>query len=374
MKKTKNKGFGSRQAQEFMNPMGGEMGGMPQMGGMGGGMGGGPANGMSYTPDGRGNVTPSPVDTGDNLQRARVPTTMAAQGGMGGGMGFGMPMDTESEYSSEEEEYEGEEEEEEEDEEVTEVEEQAKIKFKSAISQLLGEEIATNNFLNQMEAIFEAAVQERVNNSLSYKTKKLNENVKTYLDNITNTLVEKVDDYLDYVIEEWVEDNKIAVEQGIKTQIAENFISGLKNLFENHYIDVPSEKYNAIDDLFESNLKLQNSLNEAINENIQLKKEVSLTECAGIFVAETKDLADTQIEKLQSLMENVSFNSVDEYRSKLLAIKNNYLNSGKRISPRVQSAAPVQINEEMTFSPVANIENSTVENYASVISKLNRKL
>ena len=214
------------------------------------------------------------------------------------------------------------------------------------MAEILGEEIATVSLVNQLEAIFEAAVQEKVEAQMSKNMESLDEGVKTYLDNVTNTLVEKVDDYLDYVVEEWMQENAVAVEQGIKTQIAENFISGLKNLFENHYIDVPNEKYNALDELYSKNVELQDTLNKAVNENIQLRKDMSLTECAGIFVAETRDLADTQIAKLQSLMENVAFSSTEEYREKLVAIKDNYLNSAS--TTKISRPVTQQINEEMT--------------------------
>ena len=378
-----------------MPGMGSPMGGMPGMGSPMGGMpqnlntigmpsmpgteaqgmmpsSSAPANGRAYTPDGKGEFTATPVFTGNNLEKARVPTTMAASAGMGSGMASGMGMGYGQQMPPEEPEMEEEEEEEEEeDSEVAEVEEQAKAQFRSALVELLGEEVATNNFLNKLEGIFEAAVQDRVNLHVNKTVSHLDNNVKVYLNNVTNTLVEKVDDYLDYVVEEWVTENKVAVEQGIKTQIAENFINGLKNLFENHYINVPDEKYDVLDEIYEQNQKLQNSLNHAINENISIKKEKSLTECAGIFVAETKDLADTQMVKLQNLMENVSFTTPEEYRNKLLAIKNNYLSSQSSVRPR---PALQQINEEMTFSPVKEIESSTVEGYASVIGKLNKKL
>ena len=239
----------------------------------------------------------------------------------------------------------------------------------------MGEENANDAILSQLEGIFEAAVQDRVNAQLSSTVAQLDENVKGYLDGVTNTLVEKVDDYLDYVVEEWMQENAVAVEQGIKTQIAENFISGLKNLFENHYIDVPDEKYNALDELYAQNRELSEQLNQVINNNINIRKELSLTECAGIFVAETRDLADTQVARLQSLMENVAFASPEEYRNKLVAIKNNYLASQNFVRPTAP-AIPVaqQINEEMTFSPVREVESSPVEGYANAISKLNKKL
>jgi hypothetical protein len=181
-------------------------------------------------------------------------------------------------------------------------------------------------------------------------------------------LVEKVDDYLEYVVEEWMTDNAVAVEQGIKTQIAENFITGLKNLFENHYIDVPAEKYNVLDELYAQNKGLHEQLNQRMNDNINLKKEVALTECAGIFVAETKDLADTQVAKLQALMENVSFGGPEEYRNKLSAIKDSYLNNARQYS------APRIMHEEQTFSKVKEVPTTLVEGYASALGRINKKV
>lgn len=330
-----------------------------------------PANGVAYTPDGKGNMIPTPVVTANNYAKAQVPTTMAAMAGGMGPMG-GAPAAAPAPTQQEPEEEPMEEEDEEEEEEPVETSEST-IKFKNALVELLGEEAAESTLVTQLEAIFEAAVQEKVNAEVSKTMVSLDEGVKNYLENVTSNLVEKVDDYLDYVVEEWMQENAVSVEQGIKTQIAENFITGLKNLFENHYIDVPAEKYNALDELYAHNVELSKTLNETINENINLRKDMALTECAGIFVAETKGLADTQIAKLQSLMENVAFGSTEEYREKLVTIKENYLNSPQSVA-RPSRPAPQQINEEMTFSPAVKSENSTVESYATVIGKLNKKL
>jgi hypothetical protein len=329
-----------------------------------------PINGLSFTPDGKGNVTPTPVVTADNLKKAQVPTPAAAMAGAFGSMSRpSAPVQDEEDQTEEMEETE-EEEEEESTSEAIETSESTE-KFKAALGELLGEEIATESLVSQLEGIFEAAVQEKVDAIMAKNMESLDEGVKTYLDGVTNNLVEKVDDYLDYVVEEWMQENAVAVEQGIKTQIAENFISGLKNLFENHYIDVPNEKYNALDELYSKNVELQDTVNKTVNENIQLRKEMALTECAGIFVTETRDLADTQVAKLQSLMENVAFSSTDEYREKLVAIKDNYLNNLN--TTKVSRPVAQQINEEMTFSAVKQPESTTVESYASVIGKLNKK-
>jgi hypothetical protein len=254
------------------------------------------------------------------------------------------------------------------EEEPVETNEELKAQFRDAIISLLGEDNVNKSSLEQLEAIFEAAVSDRVEAEVAKVLVELDENAKDYLSNVTNSLVEKVDDYLEYVVEEWMTDNTVAVEQGIKTTIAENFISGLKNLFENHYIDVPNEKYNVLDELYEQNRKLQESLNESMKFSIDLKKEIALTECAGIFVAETKNLADTQVNRLQNLMENINFNTPEEYRNKLVAIKENYL-QGNRVS-----APSRAVDEDMTFSKTVSAPTTLVENYANVMGRLNKKL
>ena len=267
-------------------------------------------------------------------------------------------------YSSESEE-ETEETEEGGEDEPVETSEETKAQFHDALVSLLGEDVPAS-LVNQLDAIFEAAVSDRVERKVAHIVEEVDENVKTYLDTVTESLVEKVDDYLDYVVEEWMTENAVAVEQGIKTQIAENFIGGLKNLFENHYIDVPSEKYNVLDELYAQNRDLENKLNESVKYNMDLRKEVSLTECAGIFVAETRDLADTQVSKLQNLMENVNFNTPEEYREKLVAIRENYMNR--------RPAPARQVEPEQTFSAVKQAPTTLVESYVGALGRLNKKV
>lgn len=308
---------------------------------------------------GRGSQLPSPVVAGApvvpaNVGRPGVPATMTA-----------MALNSKMAPTSESEE--GEEEEAEETEEE-EMKEDVSFKLRSALIQLLGEDVASEELLGNLEAIFEAAVTERVEDKLTSILVELDEGVKTQFNVITESLVEKVDDYLDYVVEEWMQENAVAVEQGIKTQIAENFISGLKNLFENHYIDVPNEKYNVLDELYAQNRELQEQLNKTVNESINVKKELALTECAGIFVAETRDLADTQVAKLQGLMENVNFASPEEYRSKLVAIKENYLKK-----PVAQISRAIEPEETFT-KPQFTQPTTLVEGYVNALGRLNKKV
>ena len=353
-----------QQPQMGMSQMGQpQMGQQPQMG-MGGA--GGAVNGGSYLPDGKTDTFPSAIDTYMmNRQTSQTPVRGAIDPRSAYSSGFNSGM----QLPPEEEEFdEVEEEEDDMDNAEDAMAEGYKSQFRDAISSILGDSNVSASLVEQLEGVFEAAVQDRVEKNVTIVLEEVDQNVKTYLSNVTNNLVEKVDDYLEYVVEEWMTDNAVAVEQGIKTQIAENFITGLKNLFENHYIDVPAEKYNVLDELYAQNKGLHEQLNQRMNDNINLKKEVALTECAGIFVAETKDLADTQIAKLQALMENVSFGGPEEYRNKLSAIKDSYLNNARQYS------APRIMHEEQTFSKVKEVPTTLVEGYASALGRINKKV
>jgi hypothetical protein len=321
------------------------------------------AGGSDRDMSGRGSMIPQPVVAGaPATMTPQIPTTMAQK--TMAPVAAPVASSQEAEENEEAEEMENESEEEE-TEEAIETNEELNAQFRDSLVSLLGEEVDPN-IVTKLEAVFEAAVTDRVQRTVAQIVESVDGNVKTYLDEVTESLVEKVDDYLDYVVEEWMTENAVAVEQGIKTQIAENFISGLKNLFENHYIDVPAEKYNVLDELYAQNRDLEGKLNEAVKYNMNLKKEVSLTECAGIFVAETRDLADTQVAKLQNLMENVSFASPEEYREKLVAIRENYLT-------RSRSAAKV-VEPEQTFAPVKQTPSTLVEGYVGALGRLNKKV
>lgn len=318
---------------------------------------------------GRGSMLPGPIvgmapATSPTNGMPTVPgAAMLAQKYLASmGQGEAAPVAQESDESDDSEEYMDSEEDE--DEKKKEVQEN----FRNAIISLLGEENINEAALGQLEAIFEVAVADRVETQVAKILVDLDEGAKGYLETVTSSLVEKVDDYLEYVVEEWMTENAVAVEQGVKTTIAENFISGLKNLFENHYIDVPNEKYNVLDDLYAQNRALENRLNESIKFSIDLKKEVALTECAGIFVSETRNMADTQVSKLQNLMENINFNTPDEYRNKLVAIRENYLQGGR------VSAPSKPVDEDMSFSQAVSAPTTLVEGYANVLGRLNKKL
>jgi len=267
--------------------------------------------------------------------------------------GMAMPMSTKP--AAKEEEEEGEEE------EMAEA-----VEFEQSLRSLLGEVNLSEEFFVQIKTLFEAAVDQKLKAIAEEIAPELQEQFESKLGDITVNLTEKIDDYLDYVIEEWMQDNKLAVETGIKSTLAENFIVGLKKLFEMHYVDVPAEKYNVLDGLYEQANNLQADLNGVLRENIELKKQLLISECAGIFVAETKDLADTQVEKLASLIENIEFVNVDDYRTKLSTLKEHYLGGKAVISEQPEA--------EATFSKVPSVPTTLVESYSNTLSRLARKI
>jgi hypothetical protein len=295
------------------------------------------------------NMIPQPVAQPGTAQMNQA--TLAAKGTM--------PMTAAPVQQAEEEP-------EEEYEEDEEKEMKEAVEFEQSLRSLVGDVQLSEEFFVQVKTLFEAAVDQKLKAVAEEIAPTLQEEFESKLGEVTMTLTEKIDDYLDYVVEEWMQDNKLAVETGIKSTLAENFITGLKKLFEMHYIDVPAEKYNVLDGLYEQAGSLQNDLNDVLHENIELKKQLLITECAGIFVAETKDLADTQVEKLASLIENIEFSTSDEYKTKLLTLKEHYLGS--------KVAVPEQPDPELTFSKPASVPTTLVESYANSLTRLAKKL
>lgn len=205
--------------------------------------------------------------------------------------------------------------------------EQLEVDISDTLNALFESTEASPEFVEKFKVVFEAALSEKVSlieeAILEASKEIIEENVGT----ITEALTNQMDEYLSYVVEEWMQENKLAVESGFRTEIAENFIMGLKELFENSFIDVPQEKYDVLDDLFTVNSDLETKLNQSIMENMDLKNKVLAHECAESFVELSRGLADTEVEKLAKLSENIEFNSVEQYKNKLNLIKESYFSS-----------------------------------------------
>ena len=182
----------------------------------------------------------------------------------------------------------------------------------------------SEEFKEKAATIFETAVKTRIQEQTKILEAQYEEKLSAEKETVKEAMVEKVDSYLNYVVEEWMKENELAVERGIRTEIAEDFITGLKGLFKEHYIEVPEEKYNVLDDLTNQVKDLEGKLNEQIEKNVNLSKEVSESTKVKVLADVSADLAETEKEKFAKMAENVEFDSADKFREKLETVKESY--------------------------------------------------
>lgn len=227
---------------------------------------------------------------------------------------------------------------------------------------IFGEELS-EEFKTKATSIFEAAVIARVNSEMEKITSKLEEQSANQLLEFKEILVEKVDSYLNYVVDQWMEENQLAVDTGLRTEITEDFITGLKKLFTEHYIEVPEEKYEVLDELQTKSEELQAMLDNVIGENVELARELSNLKAEMILDEQTKGLAATEAEKLKKLVEGVNFDSEELYREKVTVIKENYFPKAAKISPE-------EILVEESNARGATFDtNDTMSKYVQSISR-----
>jgi hypothetical protein len=258
-------------------------------------------------------------------------------------------LDTEDMISEEEEAEETEEIEAVDSEEVDEVEEseedadeeteevvEEEFNIEEDVNALLEGEELSEEFQEKAKVILEAAIVSRVSaikeDLENYYEQRLMEEV----DLIKESLSERVDAYLEYVSEEWFEENTLSIETGIKEQITESFLQGMKNLFEEHYVSIPEDKYDVLESMVEKLDEMETKLNEQIEKNVSLNKRLAESVADGIFDEISEGLAATQKEKLASLAESVEFESEEEYREKLETLKESYFPS-RVVSPSAKS-------------------------------------
>ena len=187
----------------------------------------------------------------------------------------------------------------------------------------------SEEFKEKAATIFETAVKTRIQEQTKILEAKYEEKLSAETEVVKEAMVEKVDSYLNYVVEEWMKENELAVERGIRTEIAEDFITGLKGLFKEHYIEVPEEKYNVLDDLTNQVKDLESKLNEQIEKNVNLSKEVSESTRTSLIADVIADLADTEKEKFVKMAENVEFESAPKFKEKLETVKESYFPKSK---------------------------------------------
>ena len=204
---------------------------------------------------------------------------------------------------------------------------------------IAGEDDLSEEFKTKAATVFEAAIKSKVTEIEEYLEADYNKKFEEEISKSKEELVEKVDSYLNYVVEEWMKDNELALEKGIKGEIAEDFISGLKKLFEDHYIDVPDEKYNVLEDQAGKIEDLEKKLNEQIEKNVVLNKSNFDYVQKAIVAEAAEDLADTSKEKFFKLAEEIDASNTEEFKTKVATIKESYFGKKTEVSEELDDVA-----------------------------------
>ena len=244
--------------------------------------------------------------------------------------------------------------------------EESELDIKADVDALVGDSDLSEEFKQKAATIFEAAIKAKVKE----ESQRLQGEYETKLKEDTEThkaeLVEKVDSYLNYVVEEWMQENKIAIERGIKGEIAEDFIGGLKKLFEDHYIDVPDEKYNVLEDQASKIEDLEKKLNEEIQKNVELNKSNGELKKEEIIKKSSEDLTDVEAEKFNKLAEEVEYSSEEDFTTKVKTIKESYF--GKKEEAKSNDIDDVAVGDGSEQVDPADLTNSMAA-YTAAISK-----
>ena len=221
-----------------------------------------------------------------------------------------------------------------------------KEKMKEDMDALFTGENLSEEFVSKATTIFEAAVIARAEEVIAEAEAELMEQFETAIEEVKEDLAAKVDDYLNYMVEEWVKDNEIAIEKGLRAEIVEDFITGLKGLFEEHYIDIPADKVDVVEELTSKVEELEEAYNEQIKSAIEMKKELNEHKKFEAIYAACEGLTQTQVEKLKSLAEGVEFTTDEEFATKLSTLKESYFKSDVKVADNSSLDDEVQIEEE----------------------------
>ena len=264
-------------------------------------------------------------------------------------------MPTEKKFK-EEEEFEGEvvaEDEVTTDEVVAEEETVEEYDIEEDVNALLGGEELSEDFKAKAKTIFEAAINSKVAEIRATIEEEYEARIAEEIAEEKEALQERVDSYLEYVSDEWMEENALAIEHGLKTELTESFLTGMKSLFEENYVTIPDDKYDVLESMVEKLDDMETKLNEQIEKNIFLNKSLAEATADGILDTVSEGLAATQKEKLASLAESVEFESEDQYRDKLETLKESYFTSSASTANRTETltegeaAAPDTVSGSM---------------------------
>ena len=245
-------------------------------------------------------------------------------------------------------------------------EKELEIDVSEDVSALIDGEELSEDFKTKAATIFEAAVKSKIAKIRKQVREESKKDIEEKTETMQTEMTEKMDEYMNYVVKEWMEENKLAVEQGVRNEVTESFISGLKKLFEEHYIDVPSEKEDVFESLVQEVAELETKLDESTQKHMDTVKEMNTYKAKDAFRVITDGMVDTDIEKMKELTEDVDYESDEQYKEKLNIIKNSYFKSDKKLDDNKGTAAT---NKKITDGT----SDSQMDSVMSAISSLSKR-
>jgi len=303
-----------------------------------------PGQGLSTSYEDLGGPTPENYKPDNDSAKLREPKIATVSDVVNKGAKAADPMKKMAKEEVESEEEILEEEEIVSEEEVTE----ETVDIEEDVNALLGGEELSEEFKEKARVIFEAALTSKIKEIQETLEIQYAEQLEEERQSLKGELTERVDAYLEYVCQEWMTENELAIEHGLKTEMTESFLSGMKGLFEEHYVTIPEEKYDVLESMVEKLDDMETKLNEQIDKNISLNKRLAESTADVILSMVSEGLAETQKEKLASLAESVEFESEEEYREKLEVLKESYFSR----TPATRSEAPETLSESVDSTPV----------------------
>ena len=238
------------------------------------------------------------------------------------------------------------------------------IDVEEDVNALLGGEELSEEFREKARTIFEAALKSKVAEIKEDLSQKFDATLEERVEEHKTELTERVDSYLEYVAQEWLEENQLAAERGLKTEMTESFLEGMKSLFEEHYVSIPEEKYDVLSAMTDKLDDMETKLNEQIEKNIGLNKRLGESVASGILNDVSEGLAETQKEKLASLAEGVEFESEESYKEKLGTLRESYFSENKP-APNQSSADTISEGVDQTEAPATGMAN-----YLDILGKM----
>ena len=232
------------------------------------------------------------------------------------------------------------------------------------VNALLSGEELSEEFQEKARTIFEAAIRSKVSEIKEQIQETYENALIEEVENIKQGLIERVDAYLEYVADEWVSENALAIEAGLKTEMTESFLVGMKGLFEDHYVSIPEEKYDVIESMVDKLDEMEEKLNEQIEKNIALNNRLAESVADVIFADVAEGLALSQKDKLASLAENVEFDSESDYREKLVTLRESYFPS----NAGTQREVTENLSESVEYPQISQV-SGIMESYLSVLSR-----